>query len=63
MKRADVVELLKELNDSFEAQIGELAKRGLLKKKQVEDMKAGCRDGARICIHMLQEKGHLKLED
>lgn len=63
MKRTDVVELLKELNAAFAAQVEELQGRGLLKKKQVEDMKAGCSDGARICIHLLQEKGYLKVEE
>ena len=63
MKRAEVPEFLKELNQLFADQMGELSKRGLLKKKQVEDMKAGFSDGTRICLSMLQEKGHLKIEE
>jgi len=63
MKRDEVVNVLKELNQTFDAQMQPLLERKLLKKKQVEDMKAGCSDGARICIHLLQEKGFLKVED
>lgn len=63
MKRNEVVELLKELNQTFDTQMQPLLERKLLTKKRVEDMKAGCSDGARICISMLQEKGLLKIED
>jgi hypothetical protein len=63
MKRAEIPEFLKELHDLFDGQMEELMKRGLLKKKQLEDMKAGFRDGSRICLTMLQEKGHLKVDE
>ncbi len=63
MKRSDIAPFLKEMNASFAAQVEELQKRGLLKKKQVEDMKAGCSDGARMTLLTLIEKGTIKVEE
>jgi hypothetical protein len=59
MKRADIPEFIKELNQLF----GEQMSRLPVKKKSLGDMKAGFADGVRICLHMLQEKGHLKVEE
>lgn len=59
MKRAEIPEFIKELNQLF----GEQMSRLPIKKKALEDMKAGFSDGVRICLHMLQEKGHLKVEE
>lgn len=59
MKRAEIPEFIGELNQLFANQMSRLP----IKKKALEDMKAGFSDGVRICLHVLQEKGHLKVEE
>ena len=58
MKKDEVPEFIKEMNQLFADQMSRLP----IKKKALEDMKAGFSDGVRICLHMLQEKGHLKID-
>jgi len=59
MKRSEIPGFISEMNAMFAQQMSALP----VKKKALEDMKAGFSDGVRICIHMLQEKGHLKVEE
>lgn len=59
MKRSEIATFLKEMNESFASQMSGLP----IKKKALEDMKAGFSDGARITLMSLIEKGHIKVED
>ena len=63
MKREEMSEILKEVAKTFEDQLKPLLERKLLKKKQVEDMIAGCKDGAHILTGILQDKGLIKIEE
>lgn len=63
MKRSELAEVMREIKQTFEAQLQPLVGRKMgLKKNQLEDMKAGCSDGARMCIQFLVQKGFLTIE-
>lgn len=59
MKKSELSSLLKEVNENYETEIKNLP----FKKKQREDLIAGFRDGARSAVIVLQQKGHLQVEE
>jgi hypothetical protein len=59
MKQSEVPGFLKEVRDSFAEQMSRVP----VKKKTLEDLKAGFSDGVRACLYALKEKGHLTIED
>lgn len=64
MKRSELGEVMREVKETFVSQLQPMVGGKLgLKKRQLEDMKAGCSDGARMCIQFLVQKGFLTIEE
>lgn len=59
MKRSEIPEFLEKMNASFLIQMKSLP----LKRKTLEDLKAGFSDGARCTLLQLIEEGIIQVEE
>lgn len=65
MKQSEATAIFKEVVEGMLKQLNDMnkARPGAFKKRTIGDLEAGCRDGARMMLHALQEKGHLTIEE